>query len=186
MKPMRIWIAFLLFILTVAAGPVRADQSDPRLDRLFLQLAKATTPPEAQGVEKEIVSLWLRSGSDTVDVLMARAQASVEAHDAATAKKLFDSVTEMRPEYAEVWFQRGALLIALGSEPDALADLMRAVELEPRHYLALVLAGKIAEDAGDKRTALDRYRRAVAINPQLEVTRRKIAALAAELEGKDI
>ena len=88
MKTMRIWIAFLLFILTMAAVPALADQSDPRLDRLFLQLLKATTPPEAQGVEKEIQSLWLRSGSDTVDVLMARAQASIEAQDVPTAKKL--------------------------------------------------------------------------------------------------
>jgi len=183
---MRIWIAFLLFILTAAAVPARADQSDPRLDRLFLQLAKATTPPEAQGVQKEIQSLWLRSGSDTIDVLMGRAQSSIEAQDAATAKKLLDAVTEMRPDYAEVWYQRGALLVVLDSGQEALADLTRAVELEPRHFPALVLAGKIAEDSGDKRTALDRYRKAVMINPQLEAIRRKIAALAAELEGKDI
>lgn len=183
---MRIWIAFLLFILTMAAGPAQADQSDPRLDRLFLQLAKATTPPEAQGVQKEIQSAWLRSGSDTVDVLMGRAAASLEAQDGATAKKLLDAVTEMRPGYAEVWFQRGALLVAVGSEPEALSDLMQAIELEPRHFPALVLAGKIAEDEGDKRTALERYRKAVVINPQLESTKRKIAALAAELEGKDI
>lgn len=170
----------------MAAIPARGDQSDPRLDRLFLQLAKATTPPEAQGVEREIKSLWLRSGSDTVDVLMARAQSSIEAQDAETAKKLLDAVTEMRPGYAEVWFQRGALLVALDSAQEALPDLMRAVELEPRHFQALGIAGRIAEDAGDKRTALERYRRAVAINPQLEATKRKIAALAAELEGKDI
>jgi len=182
---MRIALAFLLFILTMAA-PARADQSDPRLDRLFLQLAKATTPPEAQGVEKEIQSLWLLSGSDTVDVLMARAQQSIDAQDAATAKRLLDSVTEMRPGYAEVWYQRGALLVAMDSAQEGLPDLLRAVDLEPRHYQALVLAGKIAEDSGDKRTALDRYRKAVAINPQLESTKRKIAALAAELEGKDI
>jgi len=186
MKPMRIWIAFLLFILTVAAPLARADQTDPRLDRLFTQLAKATTPPEAQGVEKEIQSAWLRSGSDTVDVLMARAQQSIEAQDAATAKKLLDAVTEMRPGYAEVWYQRGALLVAMDSAQEGLPDLLRAVDLEPRHYQALVLAGKIAEDTGDKRGALDHYRKAVVINPQLEAVKRKIAALAAELEGKDI
>ena len=170
----------------MAAGPALADQSDPRLDRLFLQLAKATTPPEAHGVEKEIQSLWLRSGSDTVDVLMSRAQQSLEAQDAATAKKLLDAITEMRPGYAEVWYQRAALLLAMDSAQEAVPDLARAIELEPRHFPALVMAGKIAEDSGDKRTALATYRKAVAINPQLEAVKRKIAALAAELEGKDI
>lgn len=185
MIAMRITLAFLLFTLT-AAPLAHADQSDPRLDRLFLQLAKATTPPEAQGVEKEIQSLWQVSGSDTVDVLMGRAQLSIEGQDAATARQLLDAVAEMRPNYAEVWYQRGALTALVGSGQDALPDLLKAIDLEPRHFQALVLAGKIAEDSGDKRTALDRYRRAVAINPQLEATKRKIAALATELEGKDI
>ncbi|MBI1212817.1 MAG: tetratricopeptide repeat protein [Alphaproteobacteria bacterium] len=183
---MRITLVFLLFTLMSVAPQALADQSDPHLDRLFLQLSKATTPPEAQGVEKEIQSLWLVSGSDTVDVLMGRAQASIGVQDAATAKKLFDAVTEMRPNYAEVWYERGALLAAVGSPQEALPDLERAIDLEPRHYPAIVLAGRIAEETGNKHAALDFYRKAVAINPQLEATRRKIAALAAELEGKDI
>jgi tetratricopeptide (TPR) repeat protein len=186
MNRMRIIVAFLSFTLAFAVWPASADQSDPRLDRLFQQLARATTPPEAQGVEKEIQTLWLRSGSDTVDVLMARALASVEGQDAATAKKLYDAVTEMKPDYAEVWYQRGALLVAMDSAQEAVPDLQRAAELEPRHYQAFALVGRIAEGAGDKRAALASYRRAVAINPQLEAIKRKIAALAAELEGKDI
>ena len=186
MAGMRAICSFLMFAYLSAAGPAFADQSDPRLDRLFQQLAKAMTPPEAQGVEREIETLWLRSGSDTVDLLMTRAQQSVEAQDAVTAKKLLDAVTEMKPGYAEVWYQRGALLIAMDSAQEAAPDLQRAIELEPRHFQALALEGKIAEDAGDKRTALAAYRKALALNPQLETVKRKIAALAAEVEGKDI
>ena len=186
MKFMRRTAAFVAFTLALLASPALADQSDPRLDRLFQQLSRATTPPEALGVQKEIETLWLRSGSDTVDVLMTRALQSIEAQDGQTAKRLYDSVTEMRPTYAEVWYQRGALLVAMDSPQEALPDLQKATELEPRHFQALALAGKIAEDAGDKRTALATYRRAVAINPQLEAIKRKVAALAAELEGKDI
>ena len=68
-----------------------------------------------------------------------------------------------------------------GVERSAKSDRARAAA-----YQALTLAGKIAEDSGDKRTALASYRRAVAINPQLEAIKRKISALAAEIEGKDI
>lgn len=186
MAGMRVIGAFLAFALSIAAGPAFADQSDPRLDRLFQQLAKATTPPEAQGIERDIEMLWLKSGSDTVDVLMTRAQQSVEAQDAATAKKLLDAVTEMKPGYAEVWYQRASLLISMDSAQEAVPDLQKAIELEPRHFRALALAGKIAEDAGDKRAALATYRRAVAVNPQLEAIKRKISALAAAVEGKDI
>ena len=104
MFAMRITVVFMALSLIGAASPVWADQSDPRLDRLFQQLLRATTPPEAQGIEKEIQALWLRSGSDTVDVLMTRAQQSLEGQDASTAKRLFDAVAEMKPGYAEVWF----------------------------------------------------------------------------------
>ena len=186
MTRMRAICSFLALVLLTAAGPAFADQSDPRLDRLFQQLSKATTPPEAQGIEREIQTLWLRSGSDTVDLLMARAQQSLEAQDAVTAKKLLDAVTEMKPDYAEVWYQRAALLIAMDSPQEAAPNLQKAIELEPRHFEALAAAGKIAEDSGDKRTALATYRRAVALNPQLEAIKRKISALAAEVEGKAI
>ena len=115
-----------------------------------------------------------------------RDRQSVEAQDAATAKTLLDAVTEMKPGYAEVWYQRAALLAAMDSPQEAAADLQKAIGLEPRHFQALALAGKIAEASGDKRTALATYRRAVAVNPQLEAIKRKISALAAEIEGKDI
>jgi hypothetical protein len=42
------------------------------------------------------------------------------------------------------------------------------------------------EAYGDKKTALKLYRQALAVDPQLEIARRKIQELTTAVEGRDI
>ena len=175
---MRTPLALLLAALL--AFPAYADQNDPRLARLFNQLASVRTAPEATAVEEQINKIWLESGSDTVDVLMARAQVAFEAQDLATAKKLLDAVTEMTPDFAEVWYRRAELLLTMDSQQEAAADLSKAIELEPRHFRAYAIAGRLADTNGDRSAALDAYRRAVKLNPMLEAIARRAGQLANE------
>ena len=176
---------FLLgLVLALAAASAHADQSDQRLDRLFNQLASVRSAPEAATLEAQITQLWLKSGSDTVDVLMGRAGAAMEVQDVAAAKKLLDAVVEMKPEYAEVWYRRAELLLLMDSQQEAAADLTKAIELEPRHFRALALTGRLAEAAGEKRAALEAYRKAASLNPMMESAARRAKDLGFELERK--
>jgi tetratricopeptide (TPR) repeat protein len=170
--------------LTLLLSPAAADQSDQRLDRLFRQLSAVRTAIEASDLESQITAIWLKSGSDTVDVLMTRAQSAVEAQDLANAKKLLDAVVDMKPDYAEVWYRRAELLLAMDSQQEAASDLAKALELEPRHFKALAVAGRLAEAAGDKPAALAAYRRAVALNPMMEAIARRAGQLTFEVERK--
>ena len=170
--------------LTLAAASAHADQSDQRLDRLFTQLKAVRTAPEAATIEAQITQLWLKSGSDTVDVLMGRAGAAMEVQDVAAAKKLLDAVVEMKPDYAEVWYRRAELLLLMDSQQEALADLEKAIDLEPRHFRALQLIGRLAESAGDKRAALEAYRKAATLNPMMEAAARRANELGFELDRK--
>lgn len=179
---MRLLLTILIAV--TAAFPASADQHDPGLDRLFKQLAAVRTAPEAADLERQITTIWTRSGSDTADVLMARAQAAVEAQDQATAKKLLDAIAEMRPGYAQVWFRRAELLLLMDSQQEAASDLEKAIELEPRHFTALAIAGRIADVAGEKADALDLYRKAVALNPMMEAVARRAGQLTFEVERK--
>lgn len=173
---MRTPLALLLAV--IAAFPAHADQNDRRLAPLFNQLANVRTAPEAAAIEAQITKIWLESGSDTVDVLMTRAQVAFEAEDLATAKKLFDAVTEMQPDYAEVWYRRAELLLAMDSQQEAAADLSKALELEPRHFKAYAIVGRLADTNGDRAAALDAYRRAVKLNPMLEAIARRAGQLS--------
>lgn len=175
-------ILLALAALTIFLAPVFADQSDSRLDRLFHQLSAVRTAPEAATIEAQITGIWLKSGSDTVDVLMSRAQMAIEAQDLGTAKKLLDAVVDMKPEYAEVWYRRAGLLLAMDSQQEAAADLEKAIALEPRHFRALAVIGRLADVAGDKAAALSAYRKAVLINPMLEAVARRAGQLTFEIE----
>lgn len=180
MRPLLAALAFA----TVAIFPARADQNDQRLDRLFTALNQVRTLPEATAIEAKITEIWTHSGSETVDVLMGRAESAVTAQDYATGKKLLDAVAEMRPTYAQVWYRRAEMLMAMDSQQEAAADLEKVLDLEPRHFRALSLVGQIAEAAGDKNAALAAYRRAVALNPMLEGIARKAGQLTNETQKK--
>lgn len=181
---MRVILLAIAALTLWAAVPASADQSDQRLERLFQLLSGVRTMPEAMDIEGQITAIWLKSGSETVDVLMARAQSAVEAQDLTIAKKLLDAVVEMRPEYAEVWYRRAELLLLMDSQQEAASDLSKALELEPRHFRALAIAGRLAEAAGDKPAALAAYRKAVAINPMMEAIARRAGQLTFEVERK--
>lgn len=166
MSPMRLGI-FIVSALLLLAGNAMADQKDPRLAGLFNQLSKVRSPLEAGVLTLQIGELWRASGSDTTDLLMDRAAASVEQQDYDTALKLLNAVNQMKPAYAEAYFRRAELFMLMDSTEQAAADLSKVVSLEPRDFRAHVLIGKIADDAGQSAAALQAYRRALAINPSM-------------------
>ena len=100
--------------------------------------------------------------------------------------KIFDVVAEMRPRYAEIWFRRAELLLAMDSQQEAASDLAKAVALEPRHFQAHALLGRLADSSGNKALALAAFRKAVALNPTLENVAKRAGELALEVERKPL
>lgn len=174
---MRIWI-FLFSFCLLLAGSANADQKDPRLASLFNQLAKTRTAVDAAALTTQIFDLWRNSGSDTADLLMVRAQASAAQQDEDTTLKLLNAVAQMKPGFAEVYFQRASLYLRTDSTEEAAGDLAKAVALEPRDFRAHALLGKIADDAGQAAAALAAYRRALALNPAMEGIARRVGELS--------
>ncbi|MEQ1754838.1 MAG: hypothetical protein ABL973_11980 [Micropepsaceae bacterium] len=173
----------MILVITIFCGIVgiaSADQNDVRLERLFNQLAAVRTPPEADLLVAQIDSIWMQSGSDTVDLLMSRAAAAVEGQDFDTAMQLLNVTAEMRPEYAEVWYRRAELLLQMDSQQEAAMDLSKAVRLEPRNFRAHALLGRLADLAGKRDAALSAYKRALVINPMYEAVTKRAGELNVE------
>jgi tetratricopeptide (TPR) repeat protein len=177
-------VIFAIACVFGMSGPAWADQNDPRLDRLFNQLAAVRTPNEASFFVAQIDAIWNLSGSDTVDLLMARSDAAMDAQDYDTAMQILNIVTEMRPEFAEVWYRRAELLLAMDSQQEAAADLARAIRLEPRHFRAHALVGKIADNAGLRDAALTSYRRALILDPMFEPVIKRAGELNMQTQKK--
>jgi tetratricopeptide (TPR) repeat protein len=182
MRTVLLALAFLL----ACAKPGLADQSDPRLSDLFRELRQTPDAISAKPVEAAIWAAWLQSGSPSIDLLMSRGLAATDAKDYATARALFDAVTELAPNFAEGWNRRASARFLLGDDAGAVGDLERTLALEPRHFGALLGLAAILEERGQLRSALEAFESALALNPHLDVAAEKVRALEQRLEGRGI
>lgn len=182
---MRIVLAFALAFLSVAAAAPQKAKPPP-LDQLFKSLSQAQSPEDAHPIEEQIFGLFSQSGSPSVDLLMARGEAALAGGDNGTARKLFDAITGIAPNFAEAWHQKGLLQSDAGEDEAAMISLQRAVTLNPRHFAALSELGDMLEEYGNKQGALQMYKRALTLDPQLEDAAKRVHALEKDVEGQGI
>jgi Flp pilus assembly protein TadD len=170
---------------TLAAPSESPSARQARLDRLFERLAAATDPEDAKRYESGIESLWQGSGSDTADLLTSRALELAAADDNDGALKLLGAALHVKPDYAEGWNKRATLFFLKGDYAGAMRGIRETIRHEPRHYGAWAALGRILEQSGDDRRALDAYRRAIAINPQMDGLRDEVLRLEVKVLGQE-
>ena len=156
------------------------------LNELYGRLRDARNAKDAEPITEAIEETWRRSGSDTVDLLMTRVDLFVLQADLDLAMRVLDAVTELAPEHSQGWHQRGLVHVMQNDTGQAITDLKRALAMEPSNYNALRDLGAVLQQTGDQRGALDAYRKALAINPFMEQTRRAEEKLSHDVEGRDI
>lgn len=170
----------------VTFQPMRAGNDRKRLDLLYGELAKSPDESTAKSIANDILEIWARSGSDTVDLLTRRARVTMESADDDATKKLLDAVVEIAPNFAEGWNRRATYYFTRKDYPKAMADVQRVLALDPRHFGALSGLGAMLEESGQDAAALDVYRQALKIYPYLPGARRAADDLEVEVEGRQI
>ncbi len=178
--------AIVLLLLLGLATPAAADQDDPRLDRLFEQLYHAPDHLAAQAVEHAIWEIWLTSEDDAVNALMSEGVAAMQRRDFVTALRSFDSMVVLAPDFAEGWNKRATVHYLIGAYENSLEDIVRTLNLEPRHFGALSGRGLILQDLGRSEEALGAFEAALDLNPQLPGARFNAEALRKLLKDSAI
>jgi tetratricopeptide (TPR) repeat protein len=164
-----------------------SDISDLSKDELFARLAAADGEgPQAKRLEQEILRRFHRSGSETVDLLFARALEAMNAQETALTLDLLDEVILLRPDFAEAWNKRATVHYLARDYGRSLADIRETLALEPRHFGALAGLGMILETLDRKEEALRALHRALDLNPQLDSVRESAESLEKELSGRAI
>lgn len=165
--------------------PHRADQLRG-LDFLFGALKVAPDDESAKQVENRIWAMWLASGSDTANLLMARTKAAIDAKDLDLAIKLLDSIVEIKPDYVEAWNRRATIYYMKKDYVRAMADIRQVLAREPRHFGALTGLGMILNEFGEEKQALAALRKALEIHPHLQKIPDLVKTLTEKVEGRDI
>jgi tetratricopeptide (TPR) repeat protein len=117
--------------------------------------------------EQGLWLLWSRSGDDAVDAAMARGVEAMQAGNYPLALKAFSEVIERKPDFAEGWNKRATTYFLAGDYERSIADCHEVLKRNPRHFGALSGLGQIYMQQERYREALDWFRRALDVNPNL-------------------
>jgi tetratricopeptide (TPR) repeat protein len=167
--------------------PLQSPIDRPKvLAQLYEQLGKVADAEAAAPIMEAIQRIWRLSGSDTVDLLMARAERFTKEDDLDLAQKIIDAAVDMAPDQAEAWDLRAKINFLKKDYDAAIADLKRALDRDPKHYDAMNDLGVVYEAMGSKKEALEAYRKALAVNPYLSEPKRAVEELRRAIEGQDI
>jgi tetratricopeptide (TPR) repeat protein len=156
------------------------------LDGLFEKLKNAPDAASAGFTSKAIEQRWSHSGSDTADLLMQRANASLAAGDRPLAIELLDRIVFLEPGWVEGWNRRATIFFLEDDYSRSAADIEEVLKLEPRHFGALMGLAGILERIGDERRALQAYERVLAIYPTLANAQKAADRLRNRLGNTDI
>ena len=167
-------------------APLTPADRSKRLEQLYDRLGAASDSKAAEPVVKAIQDAWNHSGSETVDLLISRAAQFAKETDFDLAMEILDATVEIAPESAEAWHQRAVIYFMRQDYQNALADLRRALSRDERHFEALNNLGVVFETMGEKKAALQAYRKALKVNPFLDTTRESEENLSREVEGQGI
>jgi tetratricopeptide (TPR) repeat protein len=166
--------------------PKTPAERDTVLSELYSQLAASGDEDAAKSVAENIERVWLHSGSPTVDLLFGRAMLAVAEKDYPKALTFLDHVVEQAPDFTEGWSRRAFVHFQLNDVTLAVGDLRRALALDPNHFKALDGLAQVLRDIGEKRAALQVFRRLNDVHPYWSGTEQAIEELSREVEGQGI
>jgi tetratricopeptide (TPR) repeat protein len=169
-----------------ALAAPETQSREEKLEALFLALASAPSTEEAKRIERDILEIWLQSGSDTVDLLMEWTLEAMEAEDYPRALDFLDRIVTLEPRYAEGWNKRATVHFMNDDLPKSIADLEMVLAIEPRHFGALAGLGAILDELEEDELALSAFRRALELDPFMEDVQEAIDDIEKESGGHDI
>lgn len=157
-----------------------------KLDELFKNLQDQIIEEDAELVAEEIWAVFLQSRSATVDFMLLRGIAAHKNGDLALARRMFDHVTRLQPEYAEGWSRSGRLAVDEKDLNRAANDVARSLVLEPRHFYALWTLGNILETLGRRDAAFEAYSEAAKLYPLHKQINERLEYLRKDVEGQTL
>jgi len=167
-----------------AASSIPDDETpEARLDRLFDELANAEGDA-ADEIASQITSLWARSGSASMDLLLGRARVATGADEYEKARAHISALTRLAPDFAEGWNASATLYFIQEEYWLSVEHIQKALELEPRHFGALAGLALILERTDREEAALRTWEKVTDLFPGMERAQEAIDRLRPKVDGK--
>lgn len=137
-------------------------------EKLFTALKLAPNAHASRVAEDAIWRFWMRGApAPEIEKRVAEAMQARSGYDFEKAREILNDVVARAPTYAEGWNQRAFIHYLQGKPDRSLADIDRALELEPKHFGALAGKARILMEQGRVGLGQKALRRAIGIHPWL-------------------
>jgi tetratricopeptide (TPR) repeat protein len=166
-----------------------ANHGGPEDQPLLLKRLRDESPFVRGYAERALWLLWSRSGEAEVDRLMAAGVEQMQAGRHAEAIATFSEVIRRRPAFAEGWNKRATVHYLAGNYRQSIADCDEVVKRNPAHFGAISGYGQIYFKLEQYEKAIEWWRRALEVNPNMlgvEVNIKDAERLLAEKRRKAI
>ena len=151
----------LLFASKIAL----ADQNDPRLNNLFKKLNETENQDEIRDLISDIWNIWYEVDDPKVIEYFEKGIQAMNLRNYPLAIRFFNNLIEEDPNFAEGWNKRATVHFMMGNFDQSMQDIIKTLELEPRHFGALDGMGLIFIHQGQFRQAIDVYDKMLEIFP---------------------
>jgi tetratricopeptide (TPR) repeat protein len=161
-------LAFLMAVHLPEDGALAQEpQREEQLDLLFGKLKDPALGAKSMSTEAQIWDLWMRAGTDQQNEALLKAASAMQFGSFKLSEQMLNQLLEVTQSNAEVYNKRATLYYLMGRYEESLADIVKVLELEPRHFGALSGRGMVYQRLGKPLEALAAYREALLVNPHL-------------------
>ena len=162
LRAMFKFFSIMIFLFTTK---VYADQNDPRLNNLFKQLNETKNQEEISDLIKNIWNIWYEVEDPKVIEYFEKGIQAMRIRNYPLAIRFFNNLIEEDPNFAEAWNKRATVYFMMGDFNKSMQDIIKTLELEPRHFGALDGMGLIFIHQGQYQQAIDAYDKMLEIFP---------------------
>ncbi|PHS04826.1 MAG: hypothetical protein COA78_16010 [Blastopirellula sp.] len=132
--------------------------------------------------ENNIRSLWMRVGTQEQRHRLEKIATKLKGKAFEESTQLATQLILEAPWYAEAYFLRSSAAMEQKDYERAIRDSHQALEINPYHFPAAMAMGQCYLKTGETIMALESFRRALRLNPNLEAVRTQVSYLERQLE----
>ena len=158
-------ILIVSICLLFASKIALADQNDPRLNNLFKKLNETENQDEIRDLISDIWNIWYEVDDPKVIEYFEKGIQAMNLRNYPLAIRFFNNLIEEDPNFAEGWNKRATVHFMMGNFDQSMQDIIKTLELEPRHFGALDGMGLIFIHQGQFQQAIDVYDKMLEIFP---------------------
>ena len=173
-------LSLYVFLILLFCGNTIADSKnrDVKLNQLFEQLKKSDNVSIALEIEMKIWNIWhTHPTQKKLTQSLAKGSDLMSKGELETAYKIFSTIIDSAPDWAEGWNKRATVLYLMGRYQYSLNDIDEVLKRESRHFGALSGQGLVQIKLGNYEQAIKSYQAVQKIYPSIKTAKVMIPQL---------